>query len=102
MTLLRVDVDDGAAADLSFEDRRDDGGHIGEADDLRRADEIAQFQVAGESRPCLDANVLRGIDGVDAGEGHIAQDEGQQSSLSLITAGAASRARALGFALLTC
>ncbi|HEX7961862.1 MAG TPA: hypothetical protein VF493_18210, partial [Terriglobales bacterium] len=74
---LRVDVDDGAASDLPFEHSRGDDGHVCEVDDLGCASEFAQFLIARESRLGLDAGLVRGIDGVDAGMGHVAQDEGQ-------------------------
>src|SRR5438034_10306094 len=73
----RIDIDDRAARDSSFEDPAADCGHLGEPDHLSRACKLAQVQVPRQPRPGLDANLLGCIDGIDSGKRHVAQDEGQ-------------------------
>ena len=77
---LRIDVDDCAAPDFPFEHPAYDSGYVREADHLRRAGELAQFQITRQTRPGVDTDRLRGVHRVDTGESDVAQDEGQDRS----------------------
>ena len=78
--LLCVNVNDCAALDLSVEHPANDSGHLRQADYLRGTGKLAQVQILRQTRPRLNADLLRSIDRIDAGKGHIAQNEGQDRS----------------------
>jgi hypothetical protein len=69
----RIDVDHCAASDFPFEDPPRDRRNLRETDYLRRPGKLAGVEVARQTRPGLDTDLLRGIDRVDAGKGDVAQ-----------------------------